>query len=173
MRRTRRALSIVIAVIMVMAMSVSAFAAGTSSNGARNIALKNAKLTKSQVKNLKVKYDRKDADYDVKFIRKSNGAKYDYEIRKSNGKITEKSIEYKVKKNKSKKKIGKTAAFKKASKMSGVRLAAVKKGRCKYDYDDGQGVYEVKFRNGKYVYEIEIQAATGTALEYSWEYKAR
>lgn len=169
----KRLVSVVLAVIMVLAMSSSVFAAGTSSESAQKIALKNAKLTKAQVKNLKVKYDYDDREYDVKFIRKKDGAKFSYEIRKSSGRIYDKSVDYKYKRNSSKKKIGKLAAQKKAAKKAGVSLAAVKKGKCKYEYDDGEGTYEVEFRNGKYKYEVDILAPTGKVIDYSWEYKGR
>lgn len=169
----KRIVSVVLAVIMVMAMSSSVFAAGASSNSAQNIALKNAKLTKAQVTNLRVKYDYDDGEYDVKFVRKSNGAKYDYEIRKSNGRIVEKSIDYKYKRNNSKKKVGKVAAQKAAARAAAVRLGVVQKGKCKYEYDDGEGIYEVEFRNGNYKYDIEILAATGKLIDYNWKYTGR
>lgn len=171
----KRMVSIVLAVIMVLAMSGSAFAAAkvSSNNAAQKVALKNAKLSKSQVSKLRIKYDRDDGEYDVKFVRKSNGAKYDYEIRKSSGRILEKSIDYKYKRNTSKKKVGKAAAQKAAAKAAGVKTSVVKKGKCKYEYDDGKGVYEVEFRNGKYKYDIEILAPTGKVIEYSWSYRGR
>lgn len=171
----KRLVSIAIAMIMVLAMSSSAFAAAkvTSNAAAQKIALKNAKLSKSQVKSIKVKYDREDGTYDVKYIRKSNGSKFDYEIRKSNGRILEKSIDYKYKRNTSKKKVGTAAAQKRAAKAAKVKLNTVKKGRCKYEYDDGEGIYEVTFKNGKYKYDIDIQAATGYLIDYSWEYTGR
>lgn len=171
----RKVMRLVVALVMVMAMSASAFAVSkvSSNSAAQNLALKNAKLTKAKVSNLRVKYDRRDGEYDVKFVRKSNGAKYDYEIRKSNGMITEKSIDFKHKRNSSRKKIGKAAAQSAAARAAGVKVAVVKKGKCAYDYDDGKGVYEVEFRNGKYKYEIEILAPTGQLIEYSWEYTGR
>lgn len=51
----KRLVSIAIAMIMVLAMSSSAFAAAkvTSNAAAQKIALKNAKLSKSQVKSIK------------------------------------------------------------------------------------------------------------------------
>ena len=169
----RRIISIVLAAIMVMAMSTSVFAAGTTKQGAEKIALKNAKLSRSKVTILKSKYDREDGLYEIKFRKKSNGAIYEFEIRKSSGKIVEKSIDYKYKRTSSRKKVGKLKAQKTASKKSGVKLAAVKKGTCKYEYDDGQGTYEVKFKSKNYRYDVEIQAATGKVMDYSWEYIGR
>ena len=171
----KRLLSIAIAMIMVLAMSSSAFAAAkvTSNSAAQKIALKNAKLSKSQVKSIRVKYDSEDGDYDVKFIKKSNGSKYDFEIRKSNGRIFEKSIDYKYKRSTSRKKVGTATAQKTAAKKAGVKLGVVKNGRCKYEYDDGEGIYEVSFKKGKYKYDIDIQAPTGKVIDYSWEYTGR
>lgn len=151
-------------------MSSSVFAAGMS---AQDIALRNAKLTKSQVKNLRTEYDHEDGIYEVDFRSKKNGAKYSYEIGSRNGKIYERSIDYKYKRSYSRDKVGQSAARKAASKKSGVRLAAVKKGICSYDYDDGEGFYEIKFRSGKYKYDIEVQAPTGKVTEYKWEYMGR
>jgi hypothetical protein len=42
-------------------------------------------------------------------------------------------------------------------------------GTCKYEYDDGKGTYEIKFRNGNYSYEVEILAPTGKVIEYNWK----
>lgn len=171
----KRFVSIAIALIMVLAMSSSAFAASkvTSNAAAKKIALKNAKLSEAQVKSIKVKYDREDKVYDVKYIRKSNGSKFDFEIRRSNGRIFEKSIDYKYKRTASRKKVGTLAAQKRAAKAAKVKLNTVKKGRCKYEYDDGEGIYEVTFKNGKYRYDIDIQAATGYLIDYSWEYTGK
>lgn len=171
----KRIVSVVLAVIMVLAMSSSVFAASkvNSNNAAQNIALKNAKLSKSQVQQIRVKYDREDGEYDVKFVRKSNGSKFDFEIRKSNGRIIEKSIDYKYKRNSSRKKVGKVAAQKAAAKAAAVKLSVVQRGKCRYEYDDGEGIYEVEFRNGNYKYDIEILAPTGKVIDYNWEYRGR
>ena len=155
----KRLISVLLAAVMVAAMSSSVFAAGMS---AQDIALRNAKLTKSQVKNLRTEYDHEDGI-----------SKYSYEIGSRNGKIYERSIDYKYKRSYSRDKVGQSAARKAASKKSGVRLAAVKKGICSYDYDDGEGFYEIKFRSGKYKYDIEVQAPTGKVTEYKWEYMGR
>lgn len=169
----KRLISIVLTLIMVMTMTSGVFAAGKTSKNAEQIALKNAKLAKKQISRLSVKFDRKDGEYDVKFVNKKNGARYSYEIRKANGRITEKSINYKHKRNTSRKKISKLAAQKVAARATGVKLAVVQKGKCKYEYDDGEGVYEVEFRNGNYKYDVEIQAPTGKVKEHSWEYRGR
>lgn len=169
----RKVRTVVVALIMVMAMSASVFAAGVTKDEAKKIALKNANLTKSQVSNLTVKYDRDDAEYDVKFKSNKNGARFSFDIKKSSGKIVEKSIDYRYKRNSSRKKIGRLAAQKIAANKAGASLSAVKKGKCEYDYDDGEGIYEVEFRSGSYKYDVEIQAPTGKITDYSWEYLRR
>lgn len=165
----KRLTRIALALIMVMAMSVSAFAANITASTAQKTALKNAKLSTKKVKYLRVKYDREDGVYEVKFTKKKNGAKYEFEISASNGKIVEKSIDYKYKRNRSRKKISRNKAMKKAAKAAGVKLAVVKRGSCKYEYDDGKGTYEIKFRNGNYYYDIEILAPTGKVIDYNWK----
>ena len=165
----RKVTRVLVALIMVMAMSASAFAADITANSAKSIALKNAKLTAKKVTRMSVKLDHEDGVYEVKFRNKKNGNVYDYEIAAATGKIVEKSVDYKYKRNRSRKKIGKTKALKKAAKHAGVKLAVVKRGSCRYEYDDGKGTYEIKFRNGNYSYEVEILAPTGKVIEYNWK----
>lgn len=167
----KRLISVLLAVIMVMAMSSSVFAAGISKTTAQNKALKSANVTKAKVTSLRTKLD--DGRYEVDFRRKSDGAKFSFEIGRSNGRIYEKSVDFKYRKTTSKKKIGVTKAQTIAAKAAGLKVAVVKKGKCRYEYDDRHGTYDVKFKNGKYAYDIEIQAATGKLLEYGWEYKGR
>ena len=165
----RRLVRTVMTLMMVIVMSTSAFAAGVTVKTAEKTALKNARLTKSQVYGLKVKYDREDREYDVVFRNRKDNAKYSYEISAGSGSILEKSVEYRLKRNSSREKIGKAAAYKVASKASGVKLPAVKTGICRYEYDDGEGTYEVRFRSGKYKYEVEMLAPNGKIKEISWE----
>ena len=165
----RRVTRLVVALIMVMAMSASVFAADITAGKAKSIALKNSKLSAKKATRMSVKHDREDGVFEVKFRSKKNGAKYEYEIAAATGKIVEKSVDYKYKKNRSRKKIGRTKAMKKAAKHAGVKLAVVKSGRCKYEYDDGKGTYEIKFRQGNYSYEVEILAPTGKVIEYNWK----
>ena len=156
------------ALVMVMAMSVSVFAAGIHSNDAAlKKALKNAGLKKSQVKYVEVDYD--DGLYEVEFTKKSNGKEYGYEIVPDTGKIVKKSVEYRYKRNSSRNKIGKTAARKKVAKFSGISYKTIKKGTCYYEYDDGKGVYEVRFTKGERRYEYDLLAPTGKVIDYEWE----
>ena len=41
-------------------------------------------------------------------------------------------------------------ARKKVAKFSGISYKTISKGTCRYEYDDGEGTYEVRFkRNGR------------------------
>lgn len=171
-KKMRTAVTAVIALVMVMAMSVSAFAAGiSSSDAALKKALANAGTKKSKVKYIETDYDSEDGIYEVEFTKRSNGRHYDYEIAAASGKIVSKNVDVKYKRNSSRKKIGKTAARKKVAKFSGISYKTVSKGSCRYEYDDGKGVYEVKFtKNGKR-YDYDVLAPTGKIIEYGWELK--
>jgi len=174
-RGFRIAAAMFAAVVMVVVMCVSAFADGAliGNKAALNKALKNAGLKKAQVKALEIDLDKKNDVYEVEFTKKANGAEYDFDIDAYSGDVLEKTIEYKYKKNSSHKKIGKTAALKKVAEFTGFSYKVVKSGKCSYDYDDGKGVYEVKFRKGGRKYECEVLAPTGKVIEYGWEVTGR
>lgn len=161
MRRITAAAALI---VMTIAMTVSSFAAsGISLKKAEKIALKDAGVKRSQVKNFESERD--GGKYEVEFVKKSNGTEFSYEISQK-GKILEKSVDYVYEKNSSTDKIGKKAARKKAAAHSGVSYNKVKKGTCRYEYDDGEGKYEVNFKSGKYRYEYDILAPNGTVMEY-------
>lgn len=163
--------TIITIVMLTFAMSASALASSAvTESKAVKIALKSAKATKAQVYALEAEYD--EGKYDVEFIKKSNKAEYSFEISKK-GKILEKSIDYRYKKNHSKAKIGKAAAQKKAAKVTGISLAKVKKGTCiySYDYEDREGKYEIKFKTKSYRYEVDVLAPTGAIMDYDKKYR--
>lgn len=171
----KRAITILIAVTVALAMAGVAFAQESAAAGtgitmekAKSIALKDAKLKKSKVRAMKAEYD--DGVFEVEFRKKKNKAKYEYDI-SSAGRILKKSIDYRYKHIYSTKRIGKAKAQKKAAKYAKVKLSRVKKGTCRYEYDDGEGTYTVKFRKGKYRYEVELLAPTGKVIEYTKKYR--
>lgn len=169
-RKVNMLVALVAMIAMVMTMNVSVFAAGISSNdSALKKALNNAGLKKSQVMYVEVEFDSDDNTYEVEFTKKSNGKEFSYEISASSGKILEKSVEYKYKRNSSHDKIGKAAARKKVAKFSGISLKTIKSGTCRYDYDDGKGTYEIKFTKGNRRYDYEVLAPTGKIIEYEWK----
>ena len=159
----------VLTVIMMVGMSTTVFGASSiSESEALDIALNSAGLTKAKAKNIEVEKEKN--HYDVEFDKKSNSAEYNFEIAANDGKIWEKSVEYKYKKNKSKKKIGKTKARKIVAKASNTSYNVVKKGTCKYTYKEKEGKYKVKFRTTNYKYEYELQAPNGKIIEWEYEY---
>lgn len=165
-RLFKKVIAVGVAAAMVMGMGVSSFA-GTSMSvsKAKSLALKNAGLTKTQVKYLEGEYD--DGKYEVEFTKKSNGAEYSYEYSKG-GSLLEKGVEYKVKKKTgSSDLIGKTAAKNKVKKFGGFKSSTLKNAKVYKDKDDGQYVYEVKFHTTKWRYEYDVQAKTGKILEWS------
>ena len=100
---------------------------------------------------------------------KKGRTEYSYKINAKTGAVREKSVEYGYR-YLSGKLIGQTAAFDKAFAFSGISKASVTNLVCRYDYDDGKAVYEVKFRRGSWKYEYDVNARTGKIVEYSREY---
>ena len=167
-KRSSIIIALFAALAMVMAMSVSVFATGISSESeALQKALKNAGLKKSEVKNIETDYE--NGKYEVEFTKKKNGKKYDYDISAETGNIIKKSAEYRYKKNSSHDKIGKKAARKKVAKFSGISYKIICTGTCTYEYDDREGIYEVKFVKGSRSYEYDVLAPTGKIIEYEWK----
>ena len=42
--------------------------------------------------------------------------------------------------------------------------------RCQLDYDDGRAVYEIELRSGRTEYDCDIDAKTGTVLDWDVDY---
>ena len=169
-KRMSIAIALLTALAMIMTMSISVFAGSISSNDAAlKTALKNAKLKKSAVKRIEVEFDDEDGVYEVEFTKKSNGKKFDYEIAAGTGSIIKKSVDYKYKRNSSHKKIGKKAARKKVAKSSGISYKIISKGTCRYEYDDGEGTYEIRFSKGDRSYEYDVLAPNGKIIGYEWK----
>ena len=163
----RKAITILLSGLMVMAMSVTAFADAVTADGAADIALANAGLSRDAVTMLESEAD--DGKFEVEFVDNATGNDYSYEIKAADGKILEKSVDYVYSRSKSKKKIGAKAARKKAASLTGVKYKTVKKGSCKYKYKKKQGKYTVKFKSGGYRYEVEVLAPTGAVIELEME----
>lgn len=166
----KKLISIIFAVALVFSMSSMSFAASKiTEKEAINKALKSADLTRDEVKYLEAEYDSEDNVYEVEFMKKANKAEYDFNISASKGTILEKSVDYVYKHNSSRDKIGKLAARKKVAKFSGISLKVIKKGTCRYEYDDNEGVYEVKFRFKGRKYEYDVLAPTGKVIGFEWK----
>ncbi len=166
MKNIRKAAAVGVLIAVTIVMTVTSFAgSGITKKDAEKIALRDAGVKRSQVK--RFESEREHGKFEIEFVKKSDGTEFGYEITKK-GKVSEKSVEYVYEKNHSTDKIGKKAARKKAAKHSGVSYNKVKKGTCRYEYDneDKEGKYEVTFKSGGYRYEYDILAPTGTVMEY-------
>ena len=158
----------VLTIVMMLSMSVCVYADSVTKAEAKKIALKDSNLTASQIKNYEIEKEGK--KWEIEFTKKKNKAEYDYKISATSGKVLEKSVDYVYKKNKSKKKIGKAAAQKKVAAFSKIKLSIIKKGTVKFERDDGQGEYSVKFKKGHYKYDYTVLAPTGKIIEFERDY---
>ena len=167
-KKLRAALVTVLTLTLIFTMSGFAFA-GTGDltlSEAYDKALKDAGLTKSDVKRVEKEFDREDQIFEIEFTRKGTKIEYDYEISKS-GKILEKSVDYNRARVKGKKKLTKSQAVAKLAKFSGIKKSVINEGKIRLEKDDGQWQYEIKFKKGGYRYEYDVHARTGKILEYS------
>lgn len=152
-----------LALVMILGIGGSVLAASVTSDQAVARAIKDAKLKRSKICALEVEYD--DGEYEIEFKRKSDRSEYDYTISAGSGKILEANVDYKHRIDRSRNKIGKKAARKKAAKYVGCKLAKVKRGSCRYKKDGGEWIYKIKFKSGSYYHEIEVLAPTGKIVE--------
>ncbi len=163
----RKVFVVTMALVMVMAMSVSAFAdSKISMKKAFSIALENAKLTSDEVRRVEKEWD--DGAYSIEFTKKGSRTEYEYEISAS-GKILEKSVDYNRAKVYGKKKLTKSEAIAKVAKFSGFKKSVVKNGYIDLEKEDGEWVYEITFERKGYEYNYDVHARTGKILEYSKE----
>ncbi|MDO4870089.1 MAG: hypothetical protein Q4A65_07410 [Bacillota bacterium] len=163
----KRLMVIVLSLVVAMSMSVTAFADSITEEDAYNAVVLDSGVDPANVVLIESEFD--DTSYEIEFIDSATGTDYSYEVMAASGNIVEKSVEFKVKKNTSKKKIGKKKARKIAANHSGISYKVVKKGKCKFEREHKQGKYEVKFRANGYKYDYEILAPNGKIKEYEWE----
>ena len=170
---TSKIIAFAAAAAMIMSMGAAVFGASyIGENTAISKALKNAGTIRSAVWDLECEKDKDDGVtvYEVEF--KKGRTEYSYKINAKTGAVREKSVEYGYRYS-SGKLIGQTAAIDKAFAFSGISKASVTNLVCRYDYDDGKAVYEVKFRKGSWKYEYDVNARTGKIVEYSREYSPK
>ena len=167
MKTGRRAVAFAFAVIMIMSMTATVFAGSVTKKEAVNKALKDAGLKRSQVRDLEAERD--GGVYEIEFTKKKGNVDFDYEIRRKDGKILEKGVDYNRKRSPKGEKIGKDEARKKAAKHAGVSLSDVESGSCSYDSKDRE--YDIKFWSSGNKYDYDIDAMNGKVREYSIEYR--
>ena len=133
---------------------------------AKSTALKHAGLSESQVTFTKSRLDRDDGQqiYEIEFY--SSNAEYDYDIDAATGKI----VGYEKKNIGGISNGGNLITADEAKNIAlghaGLSAAEVVFTKSKLDRDDGRQIYEIEFRIGRTEYEYEIDAATGSIIEF-------
>lgn len=135
---------------------------------AKNIALKDAGLSASQVKFVKAHVDFENGRkvYDIEFYR--NNVEYDYEVDAATGKILEKDLDIEnfVIPAPASSDIGLEKAKNLALKAAGLNASQVRFTKAKVDFEDGRKVYDIEFYHNNVEYNIEIDASSGKVREY-------
>ncbi|MCM1419657.1 MAG: PepSY domain-containing protein, partial [Roseburia sp.] len=138
---------------------------------AKSIALKHAGLKESQVTFTKVKQDYDDGVslYEIEFVTET--AKYEYDVRVSDGKIVESSSEAisAPASTPSSGSIDEAEAKSIALKHVGLKESQVTFTKVKQDYDDGVSLYEIEFVTETTKYEYDVRASDGKIVESSNE----
>lgn len=160
--------SLALAFLLVFSLSVSALAAGVSADQAKQVALKNAGYSSSQVSRLYAELDYDDGVkfYDVSFVvANADGSYYefDYDVRASDGKILEKDVEKEYAKSQVKaqsaaqpeakaqqaavkgKEVDEAQAKKAALAYFGLNENDVRFLEVRKEYEDGVQVYSLEF----------------------------
>lgn len=154
-------------------------------DSAKSIALKDAGLTADAVTFTEARLDTDDLvkNYDLEFF--SSDREYDYEINALTGDIIDKSAELLERAPQSVKPapapapaptpdptpssktyIGVDKAKSAALNHAGVQASAASFSKAKLDNEDGRMVYEIEFYVGRVEYDYEIDAYTGTIIEF-------
>ena len=131
---------------------------------AREIALADAGLKASQATFIQVKLDWEDGRrvYEVEFY--SGNTEYDYDVDAYSGEI--RSFDYDVE-DYTIPQPGSYISREEAGRLARDRAPGATLVKLELDYDDGRAVYEGELRDGRYEYECEIDAVTGSFLQ--WE----
>lgn len=154
---------------------------------AKKAALAHANVKESELAYFKSKLEKEDGRrvYEIEFA--ANGYEYDYEVDAKTGKVVSYEREHdddrvsKVTGTTTKKTTPKTTIAdtewiepKKAKEIAlnhaGVKASEIRGYEFERDYENGQAVYEIGFRVGRYEYEYEINAKTGKILHSEKDY---
>ena len=135
---------------------------------AKEVALNHAGLTSSAVTFVRANLDWDDgrAEYEVEFY--ANGKEYDYDIDAVTGDI--RSYDYDAEYYAPASSTASSGSISESQAKQIVQERAGSTGgtfwEFKLDWDDGRSMYEGEYRVGWTEYEFEIDAATGTVLEW-------
>lgn len=136
---------------------------------ARDLALDNAGVSGEQAAFTKSKLDYEDGVlvYEIRFV--TDQSAYEYEIDAATGEILERSVETRASGASGAKAIDLSEAKRIALRHAGLTEGEVTFTEAKREKDDGADKFEIEFRAGNIEYEYEIDAATGSILEYGRE----
>ena len=141
---------------------------------AKEIALKDAGLSASQVSFVRagLDWDNGRMEYEVEFWK--DNVEYDYEIDAYTGTIlhSDRDIEGYSIPTQSSADIGADRAKEIALDHAGVSASKATFVRAHLDYEDGRRVYDVEFYSGSKEYDYEIDAYTGDVLSYDYDAEA-
>ncbi len=164
--------SLALSLLLVFALSLSAFAADISAQQAKAIALQDAGYKEADVAFIRagVDYDNGVKEYDVEFLVKGADAylEFDYEVRAADGKILSKDrdVENINPAVVGSGDIGKDAALEAAYAAFGFSAAEVRLIKAQKDRDDGVVYYEVEFiENYDCKYSCDVLAASGKVVD--------
>ena len=137
---------------------------------AREIALSDAGLSAGAVVFVKTQLDFDDGrwEYEVEFYTKNDYREYDYEIDAVSGRIL--SVDYDAENYRPGQSSGSYIGAEKAKSIAleraGVSAAQATFLKAHLDWDDGRARYEIEFVAGNFSYEFEIDAVSGTVLDF-------
>ena len=136
---------------------------------ARDLALDNAGVSAEQATFTKSKLDYEDGVlvYEIEFV--TDQSAYEYEIDAATGEILERSVETRASGASGAKAIDLSEAKRIALRHAGLTEGEVTFSEAKREKDDGEDKFEIEFRAGNIEYEYEIDASTGSILEYGRE----
>lgn len=168
--------SLTLAFILVLSLSVTAFAANISAESAKSIALSDAGFSSSEVSylNVKTEFDDSVKVFDVSFIAfnpDGSFTEYDYEIKAADGKILGRDIDRERGSSSqvpisSSNDIGAEQAKRIALEHFGVNAEDVRFLGVRKDYDDGRQVYEIEFCEPYSVrYSCEVLSSNGLVAD--------
>ncbi|MGN1195951.1 MAG: PepSY domain-containing protein [Acutalibacteraceae bacterium] len=161
-KTTKKALSILLTIIMTLSVFVTAFAAITLDE-AKAIALKDAGFTESEVQLVTAKDDKEDKEFEIEFYQ--GKAEYDYSVNYE-GKIVAFSFDSNTVISQGKN-IDKETAEKTALDFFGKTKQDVTLLRTEYDKEDND--YEVSFVADSVKYEVTVSAFDAEVTQYGYE----
>ena len=158
--------------------AASASAALLSAEKARDIALKHAGVASSDVRSWDCDLDDEHGRkvYEVEF--QAGNTEYDYEIDAVSGEILQSNAELHDAQPKethpntdtvSSGRLSESEVRSIVLKHANVSSAEVTNWDCELDTDDGVTIFEIEFKAGGYEYDYEVNAMTGSILQYDRE----